>query len=142
MARPPITNPAAYVSPMAVAFGDVDNKALTVTAETPLPVSIHAEAATTAALDGTLSEDGSSAAFSATSGRAVWLTLAGEWTGQAKLQRSTDGIIWRDITLAGEPWGQFSRNICEQIITESEGGAYYRLSAEVLSGTIAFRIAQ
>lgn len=142
MNRPPITNPAAYVAPIAVAFGDLDNNALTVTAETPLPVSIRAEAATTAPLNGTLSEDEASGAFAATSGRPIWLTLSGEWSGQAKLQRSADGITWRDITLAGEPWGQFSRNICEQIITESEGGTYYRLTAQILSGTIAFRIAQ
>ncbi|RKF20664.1 hypothetical protein D6851_11065 [Altericroceibacterium spongiae] len=138
----PIEIPASYVPPLALAFAGPEEKALLVTADRPLPVSLRADTSYTDALTGTMEESGATASFSAVSGRAIWLTLSGEWSGMTMLQRSTDGTTWHNLTLSGKIWGQFTGNICEAVTFESEADTYYRLLVDILSGTLTFRIAQ
>lgn len=137
----PIQSPSGYAATRALAFADSNDNAILASAANPLPVTLGS--APTTALSGTTAAGGIVGPYQPALGRSVVLALAGTWTGTVKILRSTDaGATKLPITLAGEAWGQFSANCCEPVWEESEAAATLWLDIALISGTLAYRLAQ
>lgn len=89
--NPIIHAPAGYVPEHALAFSASDGTAVVVDADNPLPTAATLGAATSTAMTGALSATGTAGPFAPNLGRAIWLSLAGNWTGAVQLLRSMDG---------------------------------------------------
>lgn len=141
MPTPPIQIPSSYVASAAAAFSDVDGSAVVVSASNPLPVAFGAPGA--APLAGTASSTGVVGPYAPALGRAVILTLSGSWSGTVRVLRSADGGTTKlPLTVAGQPWGQFTGNCCEAVWEESEATARLYLDVSLASGTLSYRFAQ
>ncbi len=140
----PIHAPAAYYPPFAVAFADDDGNGVVVDATNPLPVTVAPPASETGTpLVGSLSASGVVGPFDPASGRAIWLSLSGVWTGTVTVQRSVDGGVTRlPLTAGGLAWAAFTGNACEPVAEDSESGAAYYLDVTLASGTLTYRLAQ
>lgn len=135
--------PAGFVPQYAVAFGAVDAPAVAVQENNPLPVRAVRRPAASTPLAGTLTASGVAGPFVPELERPIWLTLSGDWSGTVDLLRSADGgATTLPLTAAGARWGRFTANANEVVADESEAGALYYLSATLLGGTLAYRVAQ
>lgn len=134
--------PAGYVPQYAVAFGAVDGPAVAVHDDNPLPIRAVRKPAASIPLTGTLVASGVVGPFVPELERPIWLTLTGEWSGTVELLRSAEGGAALPLTAGGARWGRFTSNANEVVADESEAGARYYLSATLLGGTLAYRVAQ
>lgn len=140
---PPIAPPARFVPTHAVAFGQPGEAAIAVDHLNPLPTIVRRVAATATAMIGSVNVSTLVGPFFPELGRAIWVTLTGEWSGNAQVLRSTDGGATRQpLTIGGEPWAQFSANANEAIGEESDAAASYYLDIQLATGTLAYRVAQ
>lgn len=140
----PITAPAAYYPPFALAYADEDGDGVIVAAATPLPVAVaEAEPPASTPLAGSTSASGVLGPFVPVAGRAIWLSLSGTWTGTVRVKRSVDGGTTKlPLTAGGEPWASFTANACEPVAEDGESGAAYYLDTTLASGTLTYRMAQ
>jgi hypothetical protein len=141
MPNNPIQSPASYVPSRGIAFADVDGTALLVSTATPLPVTTSPAAATP--LTGSAAATAVLGPFQPAAGRAIMLSLSGSWVGTVKLVRSTDGGVTKlPLTINGAAWAQFTANCCEAVWEESDSTARLYLDVTLISGTLAYRLAQ
>lgn len=141
--QPLIQAPAAYVPAHALSFGGLNDAATFVAVDAPLPTRARLIAASSVPLAGTTSASGEFGPFVPELGRAIWVTLSGDWTGTAALLRSTDGgTTWLPLTVGGQPWASYSGNAQEAAAEESDAAASYSLSVALVSGTLTYRVAQ
>lgn len=139
----PIHMPSGYATAFAIGFADPASGDLSIVEATrPLPVSaIPVDAPT--ALWGSTGASGSFGPFAAVRGRPLVLTLAGEWAGSVTVVRSVDGGATRQpLTVGGQPWASFTANACEPVWEEFEDGAVFYVAVTLVSGTLAYRLAQ
>ena len=126
-----------------MAFADSGGGAVRVGADAPLPTTPVLTAAYAVPVAGTLSASAIVGPFMPQLGRTIWLTLAGSWTGTARLLRSTDGGATRlPLTIAGQSWASFTGNANEPVGEESVAGASYWLEAMLASGMLDYRVQQ
>lgn len=141
MPNNPIQSPASYVPSRGIAFADVDSTALLVSTATPLPVTTSPAAVTP--LTGSTAATAVLGPFQPAAGRAIMLSLSGSWVGAVKLVRSTDGGVTKlPLTINGAAWAQFTANCCEAVWEESDSTARLYLDVTLISGTLAYRLAQ
>lgn len=140
----PITAPAGYYPPFALAFADAEGDGVIVAAASPLPVTVaEPEPVSSTPLAGSTSSTTVLGPFEPVAGRAIWLSLSGTWTGTVRVKRSVDGGTTKlPLTAGGEPWGSFTANACEPVGYDGETGAAYYLDATLASGTLTYRLAQ
>jgi hypothetical protein len=139
----PILAPAGYVPEHAVAFGSQGGPATPVDLANPLPVALTLATAVSAALSGSATTSASVGPFIPQLGRAIWITLAGTWTGSVQVMRSNDGgATLLPLTAGGAPWGGFTTNCNEPVAEETVAAATYYLAIAIASGTVSYRIAQ
>ncbi len=137
----PIQNPAGYALSRAVGYVDIDGTMLQVSSAVPLPVTLGT--VPTTALSGSTSVTGVVGPYQPALGRPVMLILNGTWSGIVKVTRSVDGGATRQpVTVAGNSWAQFTGNCCEPVWDESEAAARLYLDITLVSGTLAYRLAQ
>ena len=141
--KPPIAQPATYVSPTAVGFADAGGTLSLVAGDMPLPVAQTRAAAAPAPLQGQLAASSVVGPFVPLRDAPIHLQLAGTWTGTVAVQRSTDGGATRQgLTAGGMPWARFSGNANEIVWQEGEGGVSLWLDVALASGTLAYRVSQ
>ncbi len=128
-------------TPMAVS---VSNAApLAVNVNNTMPMAVNLVNPITTALAGNASASAVVGPFAPVMGRAVILSLAGNWVGTVKLTRSTDGGVTKlPLTIAGGEWANFTGNCCEAVWEESDAMASLYLDITLVSGTVAYRLAQ
>jgi hypothetical protein len=137
-----IISPAGYTPVFAMSYSDEFNTTQIVTNAAPLPVA-QVVANKPAAFTGTASVTTQVGPFAPLPGQPVMLVLSGTWTGTVSLLRSTDGgTTRRGVTALGRAWGQFTTNACEPVWEEAENGAALYLDIALLSGSVAYRLAQ
>lgn len=95
-------------------------------------------------ISGIANATSNSASFAPDLGRAIWVRLAGNWSGSVQLKRSTDGgNTWYAITSAsGSVKGIWTGNINAPITEETCVGATYRLEIALISGSINYEVRQ
>ncbi|MFT4056353.1 MAG: hypothetical protein QM681_17760 [Novosphingobium sp.] len=139
----PIALPSGYAPVFAVGYADSSTGDLAVVdGAKPLPVQ-HVLESPKAPLVGTTSATTLSGPFFPISGRPVTLMLSGNWSGSVVVERSVDGGATRHpLTMAGQPWAQFTSNVCEPIWHEDELDAALYVNISLLSGSVTYRMAQ
>lgn len=144
MSNPPITAPAGYYPPFAIAFADEGGDGQVVGTASPLPVTlVPDEPETSTPLAGSASASGVLGPFTPAPDRPIWLSLSGTWSGSVSVKRSVDGGTNKlPLTAGGLPWAAFTSNACEPVAEESAAGATYYLDVTLTSGTLAYRLAQ
>jgi hypothetical protein len=136
-----IAAPAGYAPTYATGFADAGGQFTLVSHASPLPVATAAPAPEP--LAGQTSAAMLAGPFAATVGRAIVVTLAGEWSGTVRLLRSTDGgVTLVPLRAAGSAWGQYSEPGCEQAWSETEQGVSFYLDIALVSGTLDYRVSQ
>lgn len=107
-------------------------------------VVVVVPAATSTPIQGTVTGNSSTEAFTPQLGRDMYITLSGTWTGTVRVQRSTDGgATWNNITIGGgQPWGLYTTNADEVVDTPTDGDATYRLGYNVSTGSVTYRLGQ
>ena len=139
----PIQPPARYLPLVAIAFADDGGNGTTIDAAHPLPVSTLIAEAASDPPAGAAVASGSFGPFTPELGRPIWLTLSGSWSGSVAVKRSVDGGVTKlPLTVGGAAWGGFTGNACEPVAEESEAAAEYYLDVALVSGTLAYRVAQ
>ena len=140
---PPVAAPARFVPAQAIAFGAPGTNAIGVSTTTPLPVQTLMPAASSLPLSGSANVSGVAGPFVPDMGRAIWVTLSGEWDGLVRLLRSVDGGATRlPLTVGGASWAEFSGNANEPVGIESEANAVYYVDIALNSGALSYRVAQ
>ncbi len=128
---------------MKMTFG-VDGAMIDVDPTHPLPVlttSAADFASGVAALTGTSTGAAIVGPFTPALGRQVMLTLSGSWTGVVSVLRSINGSASKlPLTLAGQPYAQFTAAAQEPVWIETEAGATLWLSLPATG--ITYRMAQ
>lgn len=144
MPSPPINTPANFVTTSAMVFADNGGNASVVSATNPMPIAgTNSLASSAAPLTGSQSQNGLVGPFAAQTGREIWLTLSGGWTGSVQVLRSTDqGATKLPLTVGGQAWATFYANCNEQIVTETCAGTLYYLNLALTSGSVTYRLAQ
>ncbi len=138
----PVTTPATYAPISAIGFAEADSNLSPVSATNPLPVAL-AVATAPPVLAGTATGTSIVGPFAPIAGKPVMLVLSGQWSGSARVLRSTDGGATKlPLTAAGLAWGGFTGNCCEPVWEESVAGASLYLDIALTSGTLAYRVAQ
>ena len=138
----PIATPAGYASAIAVGFADSQDRLAVVGRDAPLPIVVHGPPAPPP-LQGSTDQSVTLGPFAAAADRTITVTLSGEWTGQVRLLRSTDGgATLTGLSVAGLAWGAFTGPCCEQVWHETEAGVGFYLAVELVTGTIAYRVSQ
>lgn len=138
----PIKTPAGFAPANAVGFANSDGEMVLVSGDNPMPVS-NAGAPPPLPLEGTATQNEIVGPFAPLAGRAVNIQLDGTWQGNVQLLRSVDsGTTKLPVTLAGEPWAQFTSNANEPAWLESEGDVELYLDLTLTSGTLAYRVSQ
>lgn len=145
MATPPLqaAAPAGFVPEHVMAMVAADGTALAVAAANPLPTVTTLTSSSSTPLAGNATGAIVAGPFVPQLGRAIWLTLSGNWSGSLIVQRSVDGgATLLPLTVGGQSWANFSSNCNEPIGEESVAGASYYLAIAVTAGTLAYRVAQ
>ena len=143
MSLPRVEAPGGFVPAVALSFGSLTDDAQSVDYSSPLPVQSGFAPALAVPLAGTAAVNGAFGPFVPETGRPIWVTLSGSWTGTVTVQRSTDaGVTRRPLTLAGGEWGVFTANAQEAVGEETVDGATWWLEFEHLSGTLAYEVRQ
>jgi hypothetical protein len=139
-----IQAPAGFVPQHAISFAATGGEATLVGPAQPLPVTPALAAANSAPLAGTTNSPAMIGPFSPDSGRPIWLTLTGDWSGSVVLLRSRDGGATKlPLTYSdGSPKGSCALNVNAPIAQEPVTGATYYLDAMLSSGTLAYRMEQ
>jgi len=139
----PLQTPAGYVALHGVGFADENDAVAPVTSTNPLPVSISDSSPSVqpAPLAGSAGASALIGPFDPAAGIPVVLTLSGQWSGTAKVQRSTDGGVTRhDLTVGGNPWAQFTGNANEPVWEEYGDDGLLYLDIVLASGTLTYRL--
>lgn len=135
--------PAGFVPEAAIALTDRDGIAVPIGPDRPLPVLIASAPAAGDPIVGTASADTLIGPFAPELGRAIWVTLTGDWTGAVTVQRSTgDAAARRPLTAGGVPIARFRGNAQEPVAEETVAGATYWLEIAISSGTLGYRVQQ
>ncbi|MDG5747846.1 hypothetical protein P8Q88_06605 [Qipengyuania sp. XHP0207] len=138
----PIEAPGGFAPVLALGRDDGTGHLALVSPQAPLPVVASAPAATEP-LEGTTSVAMVAGPFEPAAFAPVYLTLTGDWKGEVRMLRSTDGGVTKaPVTLAGATWGLYTADVCEPVWQESEAGAQLWLDVAPISGTLAYRLAQ
>lgn len=138
----PIEAPGGFAPVVALGHDDGAGILSLVSPVRPLPTVALAPAAP-AALTGETAVAHIAGPFVPAPLAPVYLTLWGEWTGEARLLRSTDaGAELHPLTVGGAGWGRYSANACEPVWVESEAGAQLYLELAPQSGSISYRVSQ
>lgn len=141
MIAPPISVPAGFAPAYATGFADAGGQLALVSHASPMPVATAAPAP--APLAGQTSASTVAGPFAATVGRSIVITLAGDWSGTARLLRSTDGgATLIPLRVAGDPWAEYRESGCEQAWCETEEGVSFYLEVTLVSGTLDYRVSQ
>lgn len=140
MSATPVHNPARFVPVYGVGFAAQAGSIDAVSPTSPLPVAIAAaDAAPPVA--GSTANDLVAGPFAPTPGAPVVLVLAGEWSGEVRITRSTDGGATRHpLTAAGGQWARFTANACEPVWEESDAAAQLYAEITVASGAVDYRL--
>lgn len=140
----PINAPAGFVPEFAVTFANAGGAAQQVSTASPLPVTFEpAPVAAPPALEGATATSALVGPYAPTPRSAVMLTLTGTWSGEVRLLRSTDGgATTLPLTALGQPYGEFTGNVCEPVWEEAEAGVTLWLDITVASGTVTYRMGQ
>ena len=142
-ALPASVPPASYIPFTALAVPAAGEESTAVDRSAPLPVTTTFAAAGNAPLAGEASTSALVGPFAPELGRAIWLTLAGDWAGTVTVKRSVDGgATSHGLTAGGISWGVFSANACEQVAQETDARAQYYLDISIVAGTLAYEVAQ
>ena len=140
---PPISTPAGFAPAFAMGFADQANRLAQVSATNPLPVALPFTASGTPPLSGEAIVSLLAGPFTPDGQAPVTVTLGGDWSGEARLKRSTDeGATLHGLRVAGLDWGIFTANGSEQVWSESEDGATFWLDISLTSGTCSYRVSQ
>ena len=138
----PVRTPAGYAPAFAIGIENADGHFAPLGPAVSLPTN-QSTGPVPAALTGVASEAKTVGPFVPAPFCPVYLTLSGDWTGDVRLLRSTDGGATRHpVTLGGAEWGRFAGNVCEPVWSETERGATLWLDLAPVTGTIGWRIAQ
>ena len=141
MTSPSISVPAGFAPAYAVGFADASGGLAVASHAAPLPVATSAPAP--APLAGQAAASMLAGPFDATAGRAIVVTLDGEWTGTVRLLRSTDGGATRlPLRVGGSAWAEYTASGCEQAWSETEEGVTFYLDVALSSGTVNYRVSQ
>ena len=142
MTQPRISTPAGFAPAFAVGYADPSSRLARVSAATPLPVTLATPAAA-GPLEGEALTALLAGPFHPAGPAPVTVTLSGNWQGEVRLRRSTDGgTTLHDLAVAGLDWGVFDRNGAQQVWSETEAGASLWLDIEITGGTCTYRVAQ
>lgn len=133
-----------FVPQMSVAFGALDGEPVSVTGTTPLPMTPRLTGVATTPLMGTTTVSATVGPFTPELGRAVWLTLAGNFSGRVALLRSTDGGTTQvPLTYAdGAAKPAWSGTLNAPVAEETVAGATYYLAITLDSGSLSYRLEQ
>lgn len=143
MSAPSISTPAGFAPAFAMGFADPANRLEKVSRTSPLPVGIASAPSTAAALTGEAITSLLAGPFTPDGQAPVVVTLAGDWSGEARLMRSADnGITLHGLRVAGLEWGVFTANGSEQVWSESELGTTFWLDISITSGSCMYRVSQ
>lgn len=136
--------PGLFVPQIALTFGARDGAAVAVDRANPLPTRAVTAAAGSVPLAGSSAESGSVGPFAPDLGRAIVVTLSGEWSGSVTMVRSSDnGATRHPLTfIDGSAKGAWSGNVNAAIGEESVAGATYYLQFARTSGTLSYRVEQ
>jgi hypothetical protein len=139
-----IQSPAGFVPQQAVSFGTAGGEAVAVDAAHPLPITPVQAQAASVSLAGSTAASGGFGPFAPDPARAIWVTLAGSWTGTVRLLRSIDGGATRlPLTYGdGSPKARFTANVQAPVAEESVAAARYWLDVQLTGGTLAYRVEQ
>lgn len=138
----PVYAPAGFAPVAAIGFTQADATLSPVSTLAPLPVVVR-PAPAAPALSGTTSSTTTAGPFAPLAGRAVILSLSGNWTGTVRVMRSTDsGANLLPLTAAGLAWASYTANCCEAVWEESATGAELYLNITVASGNLTYRLEQ
>jgi hypothetical protein len=136
-----ISTPAGFAPAYAIGYSDESGLLAVVSNAAPLPVATSAPAP--AALAGETSTSQLAGPFAATAGRAIVVTLTGDWQGSARLLRSSDGgATMVPLRVGGFAWAEYTQSGCEQAWMETEEGISFYLDVALTSGTLAYRVSQ
>ena len=136
-----ISVPAGFAPAYAVGYSDAGGQLALVSDSAPLPVATAAPAP--APLSGQSATSEVVGPFAATPGRAIVVTLDGEFDGVVRLLRSTDGGLTKvPLRVGGAEWAEFTQTGCEQAWTETEEGTSFYLDIALNSGTVYYRVSQ
>ena len=143
MTAPQISTPAGFAPAFAVGFAGPAGDLSQVSRSSPLPGGIAAPVSNAASVEGEAIASLLAGPFRPDGQAPVVVTLDGDWSGEARLQRSTDdGVTLHDLRVAGLDWGVFTANGSEQVWSESEAGATFWLDISIASGTCSYRVSQ
>lgn len=138
-----IEAPGGFIPQLALTFGSRGGAATAVTRTTPLPVRTTLPPADTAALAGVATDNGLIGPFLPEAGRAIWLTLTGDWRGTVRVLRGGDvAATPQPLTIGGSDWGVFTANVQEPVGEESVTGAAWWLRFERSGGTLGYEVRQ
>lgn len=139
----PLAAPAGFVPLHGLAFDRGDGTTVRVGGAEPLPVTLRAAGPLPPPLTGSIDADGVVGPFVPVPGRAVWLTLTGEWRGSVELRRAVPGSAGGEpLTLGGVRWGRFTAPANEAVVQEDAADVGYWLHVTLVSGTLGYRVAQ
>lgn len=152
MSPQPVRFPSGYATAVAIGTVDPEGNIALIDPANPLPVRFDGTIETGGSgssvtpappLGGTLGASGLVGPYAAARGLPIIVELAGTWTGEVRLQRSTDGGATRhNLTVGGSAWAVFTGNALEPVWTESEANVAFYLAVTLSSGTLAYRISQ
>lgn len=141
MSGPPVHSPARFTPVYGLGFALPSGAIEVASQQSPLPVSIRAAESQTPPAAGSTSASQLIGPFAPEAGIPVTVVLAGDWQGTVQLSRSTDGGSTRHpLTAAGNPWGRFFANACEQVWEESDPAATLFLETDLTGGTLHYRV--
>jgi hypothetical protein len=141
MTSPSISVPAGFAPAYAAGYADAGGQLALVSQTSPLPVATAAPAADP--LVGQTAASTVAGPFYATVGRAIVVTLDGDWQGTVRLLRSTDdGATRIPLRVGGATWAEYSEAGCEQAWSETEEGVSFYLDITLSSGSVAYRVSQ
>lgn len=143
MSSPQITQPAGYVTPVAVGFSSSSGVLNLVTSGAPLPVATQRAGTAPSPLAGSTSASTAAGPFVPLLDTPIHVQLSGTWTGSVQLQRSIDGGATRQaVTLGGGSWARFTGNANEAVWQEGEAAATFYLAIDLTAGTLSYRVSQ
>ena len=139
---PALRAPGGFVPVHALAVGDGNGRLVPVDAALPLPTANRLPPAIAPLAGQAAHGTAHSPAFESPGG-AVWLALAGDWSGQVRIERSADnGASWHALGAGAAPWPGFTTNGTEAIADDSVARIRYRLAFAVVSGTCDWSLGQ
>lgn len=141
MSGRPSLNPARFVPTYALGFAAGGESIETVSAQSPLPVSIAQATDASVPLSGTTGAGQVVGPFVPIPGVPVTVVLSGDWQGTVRVMRSPDsGATLHPLTAGGMPWARFTENACEQVWEETDATAGLYLDIAIAGGLLEYRM--